>query len=142
MGKEAMFVLNCGHSAQSVLDIIRIWLDHEWCIYNSEGMAWYCDIGDDEGFYWKSAHIDMKELTGIIAATELKNELVAVKLFDANDVGFTVLSRDTSEIIIGLDYNRKTISEGYTDVSWYYDAIIKLLIMNGCKPEHIEYSEL
>lgn len=85
------------------------------------------------------------ELQEIINNKQDKFELVGLNLYYENsDVGITLMAKNTKEIIIDLNINRKTVEnnrESITDIGWYFNNIIQSFFERGCPIDSIKFEE-
>lgn len=64
--------------------------------------------------------------------------------YENSDVGITLMAKNTKEIIIDLNINRKTVEnnrESITDIGWYFNNIIQNFFERGCPIDSIKFEE-
>ena len=64
--------------------------------------------------------------------------------YENSDVGITLMAKNTKEIIIDLNINRKTVEnnrESITDIGWYFNNIIQKMCKRGCPIDSIKFEE-
>ena len=145
MAREAMITINCERYSKKVIDIINAFSNAGWTYYNKNNMVHYLPLGDNDDFYWNEDDLSEKRLYDLIECKQVRNELIGLDMYYENsDIGITVLARDTKEINLNLDINRKTIEnsrESFTDVGWYFSYILIKLKESGCLIDDIRFEE-
>lgn len=131
---EALITLNCSNHTENVVDIIKVFQQIGWSIYNPQGKIEYLPIGDDDDYDWQCEKISESKLYDIISEKIASGEQVGVNLFyNSGDEGVSLLAYNTNQIILGIGINRKTIANGYTDMIWYMKNIVYKLLDVGVK---------
>lgn len=150
MAREPMLILICSSYSKDVTDIIKLFNEIGW-VFKNEKME-YLPLNDDGMYCWQEEPLSYEKLFSIIRQKQKDGENIGVILYQKNsDKGTTFLAKNTDEIILCLDINRKVI-EGdfseipwggdYTDISWYIINIVAELEKAGCVLEKIEYEEI
>lgn len=149
MARESMLILNCSSYSKEITDIIKLFNKIGW-VFKNEKME-YLPLNDDDMYSWQHEPLSYDKLFSIISQKQKNGETIGVNLYhDKSDSGITFLAKNTDEILLGLDINRKTIdgvfSEiplggNYTDISWYIINIVAELEKSGCILELIKYQE-
>ena len=82
-------------------------------------------IVDDDEYDWQCDEISESELYDIISKKIAGKEQIGINLFYCNGTeGISLMAANTSQIILSITINRKTIKGKYTDMSWYLENII------------------
>lgn len=116
---EALMTLDCSNYSESITDVLKIFQQIGWYIYNPQGKVEYLPIGDDDAYDWQCELYDIifKKITG--------KEQIGINLFYCNGTeGISLMAYNTSQIILSITINRKTVTGKYTDMSWYLENII------------------
>ena len=122
---EASMILNLSSYSENIIDIIKIFQQIGWDIYNPQGEVEYLPIGDDDMFDWQHDKISLIKLYDIISEKMARKELVGVNLFYNNSVeGISLLANTTEEIMLSIDIYRRKINDYNTDMVWYLENII------------------
>lgn len=140
MAREAILSINCESYSDSIVDIIVLLNKIGWG-YKDDQIE-YLPLNDNDMFDWRKEPLSLEKLFSVISQKQDNGELTGVVLYHKNsDKGITLLARDTKEINLSIDINRKTIENEFTDISWYITNIAAELEKNGCIIEHLEYQE-
>lgn len=122
---EALIILNFNNYSESIIDILKIFQQIGWDIYNAQGKVEYLPIGDDDEYNWLCEKISINELFDIISRKMDKKEQIGVNLFYNNgDEGISLLANTTEQIMLDISINRKIIKDKYTEMVWYLENII------------------
>lgn len=122
---EVVLTLNCSDYSESIVDILNIFQQIGWNIYNSEGKVEFLPIGNDDDYNWQCEKISESSFRNIIANKIDNREQVGVNLFYNNgNEGISLLAYDTKHIMLNVGINRKTIDGRHTDMIWYLENII------------------
>lgn len=122
---EALMTLDCSNYSESIVDILKIFQEIGWYIYNPQGKIEYLPIGDDDEYDWQCEEISEIKLYDIISEKITKKEQVGINLFYSNGAeGITLMAYNTGQIILSITINRRTVKGVYTDVAWYWENII------------------
>ena len=116
---EALMTLDCSNYSENIVEVLKIFQQIGWYIYNPQGKVEYLPIGDDDAYDWQCELYDIifKKITG--------KEQIGINLFYCNGTeGISLMAYNTSQIILSITINRKTVTGKYTDMSWYLENII------------------
>ena len=69
---EAFITLNCSSYSENITDILKIFQQIGWDIYNSQGKVEYLPIGDEDEYNWQCEDISEIELYNIISEKKRK----------------------------------------------------------------------
>ncbi|MBE5869783.1 MAG: hypothetical protein E7294_00760 [Lachnospiraceae bacterium] len=131
--------------SEKITDIINLITQSGWNYYDAENKIHYLPLGDRDDYDWQTGFLEQLELQKVIEEKQEKNGQIGFDLYhDNSDVGISILARNTKEIQINLDINRKTIEahrDDITDVSWYIANILQRMIKKGCPITSIEFEE-
>ena len=129
---EAMITLNCKKYSDNIIDILRLFRDIGWDVYNTHGLVEFLPKDDNGQYNWKSEKISESKLYKIISDKIINKEQIGVNLFYNNgSEGITFIAEKTEQIILSLSINRKIYIGKYTDIVWYLENIVyKLLNKN------------
>lgn len=145
MSREATLEINCSRYSERIIDVIKLFNELGWKYYDLENNIEYLPLGDDDDFDWQKRALSNSELQQMINNKQDKFERVGINLYyEKSDVGITLLAKDTKEIIIDLNINRKTVKnnrESITDVGWYFNNIIQRFCEKGCPIDCIKFEE-
>ena len=81
---EASITLNCSSYLDNIVDIIKLFQQIGWDIYNPHGKVIYLPVGDDDMYDWQCEEISEIKLFDIISEKIAKKEQVGVDLFYNN----------------------------------------------------------
>lgn len=140
MAREAILTIDCSLYSDSIAKIIKLFNEIGW-VYTDNQME-YIPLNDNDMFVWVKEQLSFESLFSTIAQKQDAEELIGIALYhkDSN-IGITILTRNTKEINISLNINRKKLDEQYTDVSWYVKNIIVMLEEMGCIIENYTFQE-
>ena len=145
MSREAILEINCSRYSERIIDVINLFNESGWKYYDLENNIEYLPLGDEDEFDWQKKILSDSELQEIINNKQDKFELVVLNLYYENsDVGITLMVKNTKEIIIDLNINRKTVEnnrESITDIGWYFNNIIQNFFERGCPIDSIKFEE-
>lgn len=131
---EALITLNCSKDTEKVVDIIKVFQQIGWSIYNSQGKIEYLPVGDDSDYDWQCEKMSENRFYDIIAEKTAVGEQVGVNLFyNSGAEGISLLAYNTDQIMLSIVINRKIIAEGYTDMIWYMKNIMYKLFDVGVR---------
>ena len=126
---EALITLDCSNYSESIADILKVFQQIGWCIYNPQGKVEYLPIGDDDEYDWQCDVISEIEIYDIISKKIASKEQIGINLFYCNGTeGVSLIAYNTSQIILSITINRRIVKEKYTDMSWYLENIIYRLL--------------
>lgn len=121
---ETLMILNCSGYSKNIVDILKIFQQIGWGVYNLQGKVEYLPVGDDD-YDWQCEDISETKLYEIISEKISKKEQIGVNLFYNNGAeGIYFLADTTDEILLSISINRKIVKERHTDVIWYLENII------------------
>lgn len=122
---EASILLNCSTHSENIVDILKIFSQIGWNIYNTQGEVEYLPVGDDDQYDWRCEKISQNKLYDIISQKLVRKEQIGVNLFYNNSaIGISLLAYTTDEILLSLSINRKILKGKHTDMIWYLNNII------------------
>lgn len=122
---EALMTLNCSNYSENIVDILGVFQQIGWNIYNPQGKVEYLPIGDNDEYDWQCEKISEIKLYDIIFDKIAKKEQVGVNLFHNNGVaGISFMAYSTNQIVLSISINRKMVDERHTDMIWYLESII------------------
>ncbi len=122
---EALMTLDCSNYSEGIVDVLKIFQQIGWYIYNPQGKVEYLPIGDDDEYDWQCKEISEIELYDIISKKIAKKEQIGINLFYSNGTeGISLMAYNTSQIMLSITINRKTVKGKYTDMAWYLENII------------------
>ena len=122
---EALMTLDCSDYSESIADVLKIFQQIGWYIYNPQGKVEYLPIGDDDEYDWQCDEISESELYDIISKKIAGKEQIGINLFYYGGTeGISLIANNTSQILLSITINRKTIKGKYTDMAWYLQNII------------------
>lgn len=130
---EALMTLNCSKYSDNIVDVLKLFQQIGWGIYNRQGKIEYLPIGDDE-YDWQCEDISDTKLYDVISNKIAKKEQIGVNLFYNNgDEGISLIAYTTDQIMLSIATNRKIVKENYTDMIWYLENIIYKLFDIGVR---------
>lgn len=59
--------LDCSYYSESIADVLKIFQQIGWYIYNPQGKVEYLPIGDDDEYDWQCDEISESELYSIVS---------------------------------------------------------------------------
>lgn len=122
---EALMTLDCSNCSERIVDVLKIFQQIGWYIYNPQGKVEYLPIGDDDEYDWQCKEISEIELYDIISEKNAKKEQIGINLFYSNGTeGISLMAYNTSQIMLSITINRKIVKGKYTDMAWYLENII------------------
>lgn len=145
MAREAILEINCSRYSERIVDMIKLFNELGWKYYNTEKKIEYLPFGDDDGFNWQKNFLSENELLELINNKQDNFERVGLNLYYENSGEvLTLLAKNTKEIIIDLNINRRTVEnnrESITDIGWYFNNIIQRLNEKKCPIDYIKFEE-
>ena len=140
MAREAYLILDCSLYTDSIAEIIRAFQQIGWDF--ADGQAEYLPLHDGDLFDWQAAPLSAEAVLAVVKEKQQCGELCGVILYHReSDRGFSLLAKNTAEIMLDLTVNRKTVCGGFTDASWYIAHTAAELERIGCTVQRLEYSE-
>lgn len=145
MSREASFEINCERYSDRISEIIFLLNKLGWKYYDTENTICYLPLGDDDDFNWQNKYLSKDQLQELISNKQDSSELIGLILYYENsDEGITLLAKNTKEISIDLNINRRTLGnnrESITDIGWYVNSIIQSMVNSGCVIDYIKFEE-
>ena len=115
---EALMTLDCSNYSENIVEVLKIFQQIGWYIYNPQGKVEYLPIDDDDEYDWQCDEKTESELYDIISKKTASKEQIGVNLFYCNGAeGISLMACDTSQIILSITINRKTVKGKYTDMA-------------------------
>lgn len=131
---EASIILNCSSYSDNIVDILKLFQQIGWDIYNPQGKVEYLPVGDDDMYDLQCEEISEIKLFDIVSEKIAKKEQVGVNLFYSNGTeGISLLAYNTAQIMLSIDINRKIVKDRHTDMVWYLENIIYKFIDIGVR---------
>lgn len=122
---ESLMTLDFSNYSESIVDILKIFQQIGWDIYNPQGKVEYLPIGDDDEYNWQCEDISESKIYDIISEKIVKKEQVGVNLFYSNGTeGISLMAYNAEQVMLSITINRKSIKGKYTDMVWYLENII------------------
>jgi len=122
---EAIMTLNFGNYSKNIEDVLKMFKQIGWDIYNLQGKVEYLPLGDGDKYDWQCEEISENKLYDIISDKIAKKEQVGVNLFYNNGTeGISFMARNTEQIMLSIAINRKIVKGRYTDMVWYLENIV------------------
>lgn len=119
---ESLITLNCSNYSENVADILKLFQQIGWGVYNLQGKLEYLPIGDIDEYAWQCGELSEIEFYDMISAKAAGKEQIGVNLFYNNGVeGISFMAYTTEEIMLSISINRRTVKERYTDMIWYFE---------------------
>ena len=145
MVREALMEINCSRYSERIVDIIKLFDELGWRYYDAEKNIVYLPFGDDDNYDWQKKFLSENELHKLINSKQDNFEQIGLDLYYENsEEGLTLLAKNTKEIVIDLNINRRTVEnnrESITDIGWYFNNIIQRLKERGCPIDYIKFEE-
>ncbi len=145
MAREATLEINCGRYSKRIVDLVELFNRIGWEYFNHNNEVEYLPLGDNGDYDWQKDSLLKIELQDLINKKQDNLEVVGLNLYYKNTgEGITFLARNTEEIVIDLDINRRTLEfnrESITDVGWYIENIIQSLIEQKCPIDFFRFEE-
>jgi len=139
---ESLMTLNCGVFSKKMVDIIKVFQQIGWDIYNPQGKVEYLPVGDDENYDWQCDNMTESTFYDIISEKAINNEQIGVNLFYNNSKeGISLLAYDTNKIVLSLAINRRIIDEIHTDMVWYLVNIVYKFFNMGIRLISYKFEE-
>lgn len=145
MAREAILEINSSRYSKRIIDIINLLNELGWKYYDTEKNIEYLPLGDDDDFDWQKNFLSENQLHELINYKQDNHERVGIVLYYENHKeGITLLAKNTKEIVIGLNINRRTVEnnrESITDINWYFNNIIHRFKEKKCPIDYIKFEE-
>lgn len=81
---EAMITLNCEKYSDNIIDVLKLFQDIGWDIYDTQGMVEFLPINDSGQYNWKREKISELKLYNIISDKIMHGEQIGIILFYNN----------------------------------------------------------
>lgn len=145
MAREAILEINCSRYSERIIDVINLFGELGWKYYDAEKNIEYLPLGDHDDFDWQKKFLSENELLELINNKQDTFERVGINLYYENSgEGITLLAKNTKEIMIDLNINRRTVEnnrESITDFGWYFNNIIQRFKEKECPIDYIKFEE-
>lgn len=145
MAREAILEISCSRYSERIIDVINLLSELGWKYYDAEKNIEYLPLGDDDNFDWQKKPLSEKELQELINNKQDIGERIGLNLYYKNSgEGITLLAKTTTEIVIGLNINRRTVDnnrESITDIGWYFNNIIYRFRERECPIDYIKFED-
>ncbi|MBO5522822.1 MAG: hypothetical protein J5986_03960 [Roseburia sp.] len=145
MAREAILEINCSRYSERIIDVINLLNELGWKYYDTEKNIEYLPLGDDDDFDWQKDYLSANELQELVNKKQDNFERVGLNLYYENArEGITLLAKNTKEIVIDLNINRRTVEnsrESITDIGWYFNNIIQRFQERQCPIDYIKFEE-
>lgn len=131
---ESLITLNCSNYTKNIVDVLRIFQQIGWDIYNPQGEVEYLPVGDDDMYNWQCEKMPESKLYDIVSEKMALKERIGVNLFYDNGIeGISLLAETPKQIVLGISVNRRIRKGRYTDMAWYLENIIYKLLDIGVR---------
>ncbi|MBQ7776583.1 MAG: hypothetical protein IJ379_11750 [Lachnospiraceae bacterium] len=131
---EAMILLDCSHYSADMVDVLKVFQQIGWDVYNPQGQVEYVPVGDDDEFNWQCDELSEIEVYEMMTAKIANKEVSAMNLFyNKGHEGICFLAHNTAEVMLSLSINRRTVDGEHTDMAWYLENIIYKLWRLGVR---------
>lgn len=139
---ESLMILNCSVFSKKMVDIIKVFQQIGWDIYNPQGKVEYLPVGDNGNYEWQCDNMTESMFYDIISEKAINNEQIGVNLFYNNSKeGISLLAYNTNEIVLSLAINRRIIDEIHTDIVWYLVNIVYKFFNMGIRLISYKFEE-
>ena len=132
--------LDCSAYSSRISEIVRLFGQIGWRV--SEDGAEYYPLHDDGDPDWQQTQMTEDTLFSLIDEKQCAGEHIGVILYHVSGCGIMLTADNPKEICLGLDIDRKTTASGFTDFSWYLEAIAAPLEKAGCILQLIRCEDL
>lgn len=131
---DTSLTLNFSCFSNSIEDVLNVFGQIGWSIFNPQGMVEYLPKGDNDEYNWQCRRITAHELYHMLSEKIAENETVGVNLFyDKGAEGVSMLACSTDAVVLSICINRRCIIGGRTDTAWYLENIVYALLNMGVK---------
>ncbi|MBU6951600.1 hypothetical protein [Hahella sp. HN01] len=123
------------------IDLIEALLECGWR-FDYGDSYFYLPLGDED-FNWERTNISKQELLGVFRKKEQLGEIIGVAMVWGDlGIGGEFLFRNNHTFSVCLTINRKVVERGgYTNVEWYLDKLIPVLVNAQLDIVSIDFSE-
>ena len=105
---EAVMEINCSSYSDNMIEVLKIFKQIEWDIYNPQGEVEYLPVGDDDMYNWQCEKISESKLYDIVSEKMALKERIGVNLFYDNGIeGISLLAETPKQIVLGISVNRR-----------------------------------
>ena len=106
---EALMTLDCSNYSENIVEVLKIFQQIGWYIYNPQGKVEYLPIDDDDEYDWQCEEKTESELYDNISKKTAGKEQIGINLFYCNGAeGISLMACDTSQIILSITIYRMT----------------------------------
>ena len=78
---EALMTLDCSNYSENIVEVLKIFQQIGWYIYNPQGKVEYLPIDDDDEYDWQCDEKTESELYDIISKKTAGKEQIGINLF-------------------------------------------------------------
>ncbi len=140
MGKQAGITLDCSLYTEKITEIVASLNRIGWGFSGQQKT--FLPLHDDDMFDWQTAEMTDEALFALLDEKQRCGETCGVELYyRQTGRGIHLLAKHTGEIGMHICINRKTLSSGFTDASWYIAHIAAKLDAVGCLVESVRFDE-
>lgn len=141
MSRQASMTIRIHHAPEWITELIKIFQRIGWKFHEE---IEYLPLHDEDDYNWQKEKISPETLFSLIDEKQKNQETVGLILYHQySDAGMMLLMKNTDEIIIMMNINRKTLkNSGMTDVSFYLKHIAVKLEESGIIITSIETDEI
>lgn len=127
----------------SPLDIILNLMDIGWLPKDYDRSQTYLPSDDKDDYSWISNNISINELLEILKEKQAVNQRIGLVLtWKDTQIGGEFFFLDDKSLMMSISIERQVIyNTNITDVSWYIERIIPLLIGKNIAYESFRFSE-
>ena len=131
---EAVMEINCSGYSDNMIEVLKIFKQIGWDVYNPQGEVEYLPVGDDDMYNWQCEKMPESKLYDIVSEKMALKERIGVNLFYDNGIeGISLLAETPKQIVLGISVNRRIRKGRYTDMAWYLENIIYKLLDIGVR---------
>ncbi|MCM1231894.1 MAG: hypothetical protein NC124_18375 [Clostridium sp.] len=139
---EALMILDFSCYSENIIDILTVFQQIGWDVYNAEGNVEYLPAGDNGEYAWQCRKISKSELYNTVSEKVNQKEQVGIALFYNNsDIGVHLLAEAADRILLSIAVNRKKVKGAHTDMVWYLENIIYKFFDTGVRLMSYELQE-
>lgn len=128
----------------SSLDIILNLIDVGWLPKDYDGSQTYLPLDDqDDDYTWTSNNISINKLLEILKQKQVLNQRIGLVLtWKDTKIGGEFFFLDDDSLMVSISVERQVIyNTNITDVSWYIEKIIPLLLGRNIVYESFKFFE-
>ncbi len=138
---EAIIEINFRGYSENIVEVLRVFQKIGWSIYNSQEKIEYLPIADNDNYDWQCEKMSEADFWNIINQKVANGEQIGINLFYNKAIGISFLAHNTSQIVLGLCINRKSVYKRHTDMAWYFENIIYKLFKTGVRISSYKFEE-